>query len=105
MLTAPPAAVGSKGCRTQAFLPFGDGKTTSVVGYFGGGCCLEREVLTQVSVAGGVLDSDLTWKIKMCDHILHAKFKMLIPITSIKKQTSLIKEKSWGGIAVMRKSI
>lgn len=37
----------------------GDGKTTSVVGYFGGGCCLEREVLTQVSVAGGVLDSDV----------------------------------------------
>lgn len=33
----------------------------------------------------------------MCDHILHAKFKMLISITSIKKQTSLIKEKSMGG--------
>lgn len=53
-------ACGSRqqGCRTQA-LPLGDGKTTSV-GLFGGRCCLEREVLTQVSVAGGMLDSDLT---------------------------------------------
>lgn len=64
-----------------------------------------EERLIPVNLAGGVLDAgfNLIWKNYRCGHFLHAEFKMLIPVASVRsKPTGSIKKKS-GETSVMRK--
>lgn len=56
----------------------------------------KRERLIPVNLAGGVLDAgfNLIWKNYRCGHFLHAEFKMLIPVASVRsKPAGSIKKK------------
>lgn len=55
--------------------------------------------------AGGLLDAGChsIWKNYKWDHFLHPEFKMLIPVASVKKQTSWLNQEKSGETSVMRK--